>query len=69
VVRGGFVDRDHIDDLTHCQGFQCPDQMWEIYPIHRGAIADGFIEEVDLFLRVLIRKPSHEVQFRPDGPL
>ena len=42
--------------------------MGEIYSVHRRAVAHGFIEEDNLFVRVLLRQTFDEVELGANCP-
>ncbi len=67
-VLGVGVDLDHVDRRAVGEALQRPDEVREVDPVHRRAVADGLVQEHDPLVRVLRGQPLDQVELGADRP-
>src|SRR2546421_7677559 len=68
-MRGNRGNGDPVGYPPGDQFLQRPDQVGQVDPVHRRAIADRPVEEADLLVRVGIGQPADQVELGADRPL
>jgi hypothetical protein len=63
------INGDLIDDMPLGEVLQRPDQVRQVDPVHRGAVADVLLEEDDFLVGMIVGETLDKIQLSADGPL
>ena len=64
-----WIDGDLVDHMALGQVLQRPDQVRQVDPVHRGAVADMLLQKDDFLVGMIMGKALDQIQLSADGPL
>ena len=67
-VRDVGVDADRVDDAAVDEGLERPDEVRQVDPVHRRAVADVLLEERDALVEGCCRSRLTRLRFGADDP-
>ena len=69
VVLSLWIDGDLVDHVALGQVLQRPDQVRQVDPVHRGAVADMLLQKDHFLLGMIMSEAFDQIELCADGPL